>query len=71
MENVREVTTDLNRRCARCGAAVSSRFIRVFGVENTVYGCLECTQRADLTLGKAAEPSAREAGINWPIGESQ
>ena len=71
MVDAREVTTDLNRRCAQCGAAVSSRFVRVFGVENTVYGCLECTQRADLSLGRAAEPSAREAGIDWPVGESR
>ncbi|RLM64173.1 hypothetical protein DVK07_14610 [Halorubrum sp. Atlit-26R] len=69
MVNAGDATTDLNRRCARCGAAVSSRFIRVFGVDNTVHGCLECTQRADLTLGRAAEPSTREAGISWPVGE--
>lgn len=69
MVTPQDATTDLNRRCAQCGAAVSRRFIRVFGVEDTVYGCLECTQRADLTLGKAAEPSARDAGIRWPVEE--
>ena len=66
----KDVTTDLNRRCARCGAAVSRRFIRVFGVDDAVHGCLECTQRADLTLGKAAEPNGRDAGISWPVDES-
>ena len=67
----KDVTTDLNRRCAQCGAAVSRRFIRVFGIDDTVYGCLECTQRAELTVGKAAEPRARDAGISWPVDESR
>lgn len=50
----RRYTTDSNRRCERCGSAVSSRFVRVFGVGNTVYGCLECLTRQQLSVGKAA-----------------
>lgn len=70
MVDTRDGATDPNRRCARCGAAVSRRFIRVFGVDNAVHGCLECTKRAELTVGRAAEPSARDVGIRWPFSES-
>jgi|GEM_PF-1417989 len=50
----RRYSTDVNRRCERCGVAVSSRFVRVFGTGNTVHGCLECLTRQQLSVGKAA-----------------
>lgn len=46
--------TDASRRCERCGAAVSKQFVRVFGVGNTVHGCLDCLTRKELAGGEAA-----------------
>lgn len=65
-----DATTDRNRRCARCGAAVSRQFIRVFGTNNTVHGCLECLTRNELALGRAAKQHVEGAGTNWRFGES-
>lgn len=50
-------STDLNRRCRRCGAAVSRSFIRVFGVKNEVHGCIDCLPRERLSNGEAAKES--------------
>ena len=46
--------TDVNRRCSRCGSAVSRSFVRVFGVDNEVHGCLDCLSRTRLSSGDAA-----------------
>ena len=48
-------STDFNRRCNRCGAAVSRSFVRVFGMENSVHGCLDCLPRSRLSNGDAAK----------------
>lgn len=53
MSDSRSVT-DASRRCERCGAAVSKQFVRVFGVGNTVHGCLDCLTRKELAGGEAA-----------------
>ena len=54
-----------HRRCEQCGAAVSKQFVRVFGVENSVYGCLDCLTRAELAEGEAATPSDAESSDQW------
>lgn len=41
--------------CQRCGAHVSRDFQRVFGNEEAVHGCLQCSDRATLLDGRAAE----------------
>ena len=41
-------------RCERCGAPVSKRFVRVFGLDDAVHGCLDCLTRTELALGDAA-----------------
>lgn len=46
--------TDRNRRCNRCGTAVSRQFVRVFGMGDTVDGCLDCRSRRELSQGDAA-----------------
>ncbi|WP_096388796.1 DUF7563 family protein [Halopenitus persicus] len=65
-------STDPNRRCRRCGAAVSRRFIRVFGVEDEVHGCLGCLHRDQLSNGEAAKESDRTpiqegTRITWTV----
>lgn len=49
-------STDPNRRCSRCGAAVSRSFVRVFAVGDTVHGCLDCLPRNRISEGAAAKP---------------
>jgi hypothetical protein len=44
-----------SRRCSRCGTAVSQQFVRVFGMGNTVHGCLDCRPRRELSQGAAAQ----------------
>ena len=58
----RRYSTDPNRRCERCGAAVSTRFVRVFGAEDTVHGCLGCLTRRQLAVGEAAIRSDADSG---------
>jgi len=59
-------STDVNRRCNRCGAAVSRRFVRVFGVEGTVHGCLDCLPRNELASGDAAKRDPGDQGrTSW------
>ncbi|WP_418286679.1 DUF7563 family protein [Halorubrum sp. DTA46] len=53
--------TDVNRRCSRCGSAVSRQFVRVFGLGGTVHGCLECLPRNRLSSGEAA----RQENVDW------
>lgn len=57
----RRYSTDLNRRCERCGSAVSTQFVRVFGAENVVHGCIDCLTRDQLSKGEAAIRSDGEA----------
>jgi len=52
-------STDTNRCCARCGTAVSRTFIRVFGMGDTVHGCLDCLPRRRLSRGDAAKRDAK------------
>lgn len=55
-----------NRRCERCGASVSNRFVRVFGYDDAVYGCLDCLTRTELAVGKAAlRPDERDHYVRW------
>ena len=62
----RESMTDVNRRCARCGAAVTRQFVRVFGASNRVHGCLDCLTRQRLADGEAARgDGADRAGSDW------
>lgn len=42
-------------RCSRCGSAVSHSFVRVFGLEGEVHGCLDCRPRRELSQGDAAK----------------
>ena len=61
-----ESTTDVNRRCARCGAAVTRQFVRVFGAADRVYGCLDCLTRQRLADGDAARRGGTERpGSDW------
>lgn len=62
----RENATDVNRRCARCGAAVTRQFVRVFGASDRVHGCLDCLTRQRLADGDAAKRAGAErAGSDW------
>lgn len=45
-----------NWECERCGASVSPRFVRVFGKERSVYGCIDCLSSKQLFAGEATEP---------------
>jgi len=47
---------DSKRRCTRCGTAVSESFVRVFGLDDVVHGCLNCLPRNRLSSGEAARP---------------
>ena len=66
----RTSSTNSNRRCERCGAAVSKQFVRVFGFDNTVHGCLNCLTRTQLAVGEAAlREESDETGatrVKWP-----
>ncbi|MGQ4556052.1 DUF7563 family protein [Halobellus sp. GM3] len=64
--------TSSNRRCERCGSAVSKQFVRVFGVENTVHGCINCLTRTQLAVGEAAIRSdgGDDVGVQWHSGSS-
>ncbi|WP_336023568.1 DUF7563 family protein [Halobellus salinisoli] len=71
----RRYTMDTNRQCERCGAAVSKQFVRVFGLDNTVHGCLNCLTRTELAVGEAAmrtetEEKEASAGIRWPTSNA-
>ncbi|WP_449405041.1 DUF7563 family protein [Halorubrum depositum] len=63
-----ETATDVNRRCGRCGSAVSRRFVRVFGMGDTVHGCLDCLPRNRLSNGEAArrDDADRERSLRAP-----
>ncbi|MFO8116555.1 MAG: hypothetical protein R6U01_14560 [Halorubrum sp.] len=65
---MKETATDVNRRCNRCGSAVSRRFVRVFGMGDTVRGCLDCLPRNRLSSGDAArrEDAPREQSLRAP-----
>lgn len=54
------IMPDPNRRCSRCGAAVSRSFVRVFAIGETVHGCLDCLSRSEISSGKAAKRSGSE-----------
>lgn len=45
-----------NWECERCGASVSPRFVRVFGQDRSVYGCVDCLSSKELFNGKASHP---------------
>jgi hypothetical protein len=61
-----ESTTDVNRRCTRCGAAVTRQFVRVFGASNRVHGCLDCLTRQRLADGDAAKRvGGDQVGSDW------
>jgi hypothetical protein len=65
---MKETATDVNRRCSRCGSAVSRRFVRVFGLDDSVHGCLDCLPRNRLSSGEAARRSdeRREQPLRTP-----
>jgi hypothetical protein len=56
-----------SRRCERCGSAVSKQFVRVFGVENSVHGCINCLTRTELAVGEAAmrTEDGEDTGVRW------
>jgi hypothetical protein len=56
MEGPNTVETRTNWQCERCGASVSPRFVRVFGKERSVYGCIDCLSSKALFAGEATEP---------------
>jgi hypothetical protein len=58
---------DTSRRCERCGSAVSKQFVRVFGVENSVHGCINCLTRTELAVGEAAlrTEDSGDSGVRW------
>lgn len=60
-------STDPNRRCSRCGAAVSSSFVRVFAMGETVHGCLNCLPRNRISEGEAAKrvDETEEQQVAW------
>ena len=45
-----------NWECERCGASVSARFVRVFGKDRSVYGCVQCLTSKALYAGEATRP---------------
>ncbi|WP_425601429.1 DUF7563 family protein [Halobellus litoreus] len=70
----RTASTSTTRQCTRCGSAVSKQFIRVFGVDNTVHGCLNCLTRTQLAVGEAATRGDRsdethDQKIRWPTSD--
>ncbi|QCC49299.1 DUF7563 family protein [Halobellus limi] len=68
----RNASTATTRQCRRCGSAVSKQFIRVFGVDNTVHGCLNCLTRTQLAIGEAAVRGDGEASPErprWPTSD--
>ncbi|RLM54052.1 hypothetical protein DVK02_11540 [Halobellus sp. Atlit-31R] len=69
-----DYSTNSNRRCERCGAAVSRQFVRVFGFDNTVHGCLNCLTRTQLAVGEAAMRDGGDtddvARVRWPASGS-
>jgi len=71
----RRYTMDTTRQCERCGAAVSKQFVRVFGLDNTVHGCLNCLTRTELAVGEAAtraeaERNDQRGRIRWPTSSA-
>lgn len=56
MEGRKSAQQRTNWECERCGASVSPRFVRVFGKERSVYGCIECLSSKALFAGEASEP---------------
>lgn len=60
-------STDPNRQCRRCGAAVSSSFVRVFAIGETVHGCLDCLPRNRISEGAAAKrmSDSEEQQVAW------
>lgn len=63
-------STDFNRRCRRCGTAVTRRFVQVFGIDDSVHGCLNCLPRKRLSNGDAAKrqgavEDATETRTEW------
>lgn len=44
--------------CSECGAHVTKDFIRVFGADGEVHGCLECMSGTDVKTGAARSPDA-------------
>ena len=58
-------STDVNRRCQRCGTAVSRSFVRVFGAGNAVHGCLDCLPRQRLSDGDAAIQADEGDQLPW------
>ncbi len=60
MERQRPVEQQTNWECERCGASVSPRFVRVFGKDKSVYGCVDCLSSKALFAGKATEPDTQQ-----------
>lgn len=44
------------RECQSCGAAVSHRFVRVFGRDGAAYACGDCESFTAVKQGAAALP---------------
>jgi len=70
----RNTSTATSRQCTRCGSAVSKQFVRVFGLDNTVHGCLNCLTRTELAIGEAAirndrDEETSDEAIRWPTSD--
>lgn len=63
-----EAERETHRQCQRCGTAVSAKFVRVFGQEGYVHGCLDCMSRRLLSAGYGASPDS-EPGEVGPLQE--
>ncbi|WP_164721987.1 DUF7563 family protein [Haloterrigena salifodinae] len=53
-------------RCGNCDAYVTSDFIRVFGVNDKVHGCPNCSTYRELSGGNGA---VREPETEREVGE--
>lgn len=43
----------MSPNCVSCGAFVTQSYVRVFGVDGEVDGCLECMTHRDVSAGDA------------------
>ncbi len=56
MDTHRRRGSQTNWECERCGSSVSARFVRVFGKDRSVYGCVDCLSSKQLFNGEASHP---------------
>lgn len=59
-------TANQGRQCERCGTAVSQQFVRVFGLDDGVHGCIDCMTRTELSEGMSAIPAGERGDDEEP-----